>query len=289
MRKDVIISPIFYMGNKKKLIKKGLIELFPKDINNFIDLFAGSGVVSLNVSARNIVLNDIDENTVNLIKMFAQTKPEELIYYIEDKINSYNLPTFSTDVRKYKGDREPYKKSYNKLRDDYNTTRDIRLLFLLNIFSNSHMLRYNSSGEFNMPFGNGYFTDECKKNILNNTYKNVQHITNYDFRMLKIDKLQEDDFVYLDPPYLNTTATYNENGGWTDKDEDDLYKLCEQLHNKNVKFGMSNVFENKGIKNDKLIKWCEDNNLNVYTFDKFTYCACGKGNSNAKEVFITNY
>jgi len=31
-----IKSPIFYMGNKKKLINKGLIELFPKNINTFV-------------------------------------------------------------------------------------------------------------------------------------------------------------------------------------------------------------------------------------------------------------
>ena len=68
-----------------------------------------------------------------------------------------------------------------------------------------------------------------------------------------------------------------------------MYKLCENLHKKGIKFGLSNVFENKGIKNDKLINWCEKNNWNVHTFDKFTYMACGKGNSNAKEVFITNY
>ena len=42
-------------------------------------------------------------------------------------------------------------------------------------------------------------------------------------------------------------------------------------------------------KNQKLIDWCDKNKWNVYTFDKFTYMACGKGNSNAKEVFITNY
>ena len=101
--------------------------------------------------------------------------------------------------------------------------------------------------------------------------------------------MSSNDFVYLDPPYFNTTATYNENGGWSENDENDLYKFCEELNSNNIKFAMSNVFENKGIKNNKLIEWVEKNNFNVYTFDKFTYCACGKGNSNAKEVLITNY
>ena len=71
--------------------------------------------------------------------------------------------------------------------------------------------------------------------------------------------------------------------------ENDLYDLCENLNNKNIKFGLSNVFVNKGVENTKIIEWCNKNNWNVYTFDKFTYMACGKGNSNAKEVFITNY
>ena len=37
-----------------------------------------------------------------------------------------------------------------------------------------------------------------------------------------------------------------------------------------------------------MMEWCK-NNWNVYAFDKVAYSACGKGNSNAKEVFIRNY
>lgn len=283
------VSPIFYMGNKKKLIKKGLVNLFPENINTMIDLFCGSGVVSLNVNANKKILNDKDSNIIKLIQYFKETDSETIINRVEEIIEIYNLPTFSTDVRVYKGDRNIFKKNYNKLRDDYNKTRKVDLLYVLNIFSNSHMLRYNSLGEFNMPFGNGYFTEDCKKSIELNNYCEIDNVLNNDFRNLKIDKLNKNDFVYLDPPYLNTTATYNENEGWTEKDEEDLYKLCEDLNDKGIKFGLSNVFENKGIKNEKLINWCNNKNWNVYTFDKFTYCACGKGNSNAKEVFITNY
>ena len=55
------ISPIFYMGNKKKLINKGLIELFPKNISMFVDLFAGSGVVSMNTEASKYIINENDQ------------------------------------------------------------------------------------------------------------------------------------------------------------------------------------------------------------------------------------
>ena len=40
-------SPIPYMGNKYKLLKH-ILPLFPKTCKTFIDLFGGSGTVSMN-------------------------------------------------------------------------------------------------------------------------------------------------------------------------------------------------------------------------------------------------
>ena len=71
--KDYKISPIFYMGNKKKLISKGLIDLFPKDINLFVDLFGGSGVVSMNIDAKKYIVNDFDSNLFALYELFKSS------------------------------------------------------------------------------------------------------------------------------------------------------------------------------------------------------------------------
>lgn len=287
--KEYSTSPIFYMGNKKKLINRGLIELFPKNINTFYDLFCGSGVVTMNTEAISYEVNDINSNITDLIQWFCYYTPEEIIERIDELIKKYELPTFSTDTRKYKGDREIFKEKYNKLRSDYNTTRSVELLYLLNIFSNSHMIRFNSNGDFNMPFGNGYFTEETKDAIKNNNYEKIIYISHVDFREYAKREFEKDDFIYLDPPYLDTTATYNENGGWTIKDEKDLQEFCDKLTENGIKWGMSNVYENKGIVNSQLKEWQEQKGYSVYFFDNFTYCSCGKGNSNTKEVFICNY
>ena len=69
----MLISPIFYMGNKKKLIKKGLIELFPKNIDNMIELFGGSAIVSMNTKANRYFISDIDNNLVSLYKLLSTT------------------------------------------------------------------------------------------------------------------------------------------------------------------------------------------------------------------------
>ena len=51
------------------------------------------------------------------------------------------------------------------------------------------------------------------------------------FRNFDVSKLGNSDFVYVDPPYLITCATYNEQGGWTEKDEKDLLVFLEKTIN----------------------------------------------------------
>ena len=288
------ISPIFYMGNKKKLINKGLIELFPNNISMFVDLFAGSGIVSMNTEASKYIINDIDTNLIDLYNMFKFTEADTIIEHIESRIEEYGLAKERTKRNEFK-DKEKidqYKKAYMSLRSDYNKNKTVLDFYTLMFYSFSQQFRFNNKGEFNMPCGNDCFSDKNKEYIRNGRdfFKSDNVIiTNNDFRKLKISKLDNNSFVYLDPPYLDTTATYNENRGWTIKDEQNLYNICEELDSNGIKFGMSNVFTNKGKTNDKLIEWCHKNEWDIYTFDKFTYCACGKGNSNAKEVFIKNY
>lgn len=290
----VIISPIFYMGNKRKLIKKGLIELFPKNINTMVDLFSGSAVVSINSNANKHILIDIDENLTNLYKLFKTYNSQTIISHIEKRVDEFGLAKERTKRNEFKDIEKinSYKAAYMNLRSCFNQNKQILDFYTLMFYSFSQQFRFNKKGEFNMPCGNDYFSEKNKNYIINGcnffNQDNV-HIINSDFRKLKINELSNNDFVYLDPPYMNTRAVYNEGSGWSEKDENDLYRLCEELDKRGLKFGMSNLFENKGVKNTKLIEWCEKNNWNVHYFNKFTYCACGKGNSNAKEVFISNY
>lgn len=66
---EYIKSPIFYMGNKFKLLPQ-LIPLFPDNINTFYDLFGGSGCINTNVDSKKTIYNEINDNIVNLYKLF---------------------------------------------------------------------------------------------------------------------------------------------------------------------------------------------------------------------------
>ena len=104
------------------------------------------------------------------------------------------------------------------------------------------------------------------------------------------DDLGENDFVYCDPPYLITVASYNENGGWGEQAERDLLAKLDALDKAGVKFGLSNVFESKGKENTILKEWAKGYTVH-YLDHTYSNCSYHKKDKQSKdiEVFITNY
>ena len=288
------------MGNKKKLIKKGLIDLFPKNIGTFIDVFAGSATVSMNVKAREYVINDIDINLNRLYNLFRNTTAEDIIRHINKRIDEYKLARERTKRIEYhnKEQIEKYKAAYMSLRNYYNETHSVLDFYTLMFYSFSQQFRFNNKGEFNMPCGNDCFAPKNEKYIQDGcdffSQSNLR-IEMIDFKGIlnpamfsKADL--KDVFFYCDPPYLNTTAVYNENNGWNEEDERNLYQRLDDFSARGGKWALSSVKANKGKINQALFSWLNNHvDYNEYSFDGFTYTACGKGNSNAKEVLITNY
>lgn len=278
------------MGNKKKLIQKGLINFFPEKIHTFVDLFSGSAIVSMNTKAENYILNDKNLKLVEFYNLFKELSSEEIIKKILYNIQHFGM--LRSGVKQNTPESKEYKQKYELMRKYANQTKNTIDIYTCVFYAFSQQMRFNKSGEFNMPFGNGAFTKNCEQYIsdgCNFFSKDNVHICNKDFAELKPNKLKNNDFVYLDPPYMNTTATYNENGGWSEKDGLRLHDLCEQLNKQQIKFALSNIFSNKGIENKQLIDWVKKNKFNVHYFNDFNYMACGKGNANTVEVLITDY
>jgi site-specific DNA-adenine methylase len=100
------------------------------------------------------------------------------------------------------------------LRDYYNETADINALFCLTIFGFNHQIRFNEKKLFNIPVGKADFNKKVRKNLKKFTEKLKKidvEIKNDDFfEFLEEIEIDNDDFVYCDPPYLITNATYNE-------------------------------------------------------------------------------
>lgn len=285
---NYIKSPMNYTGGKYKLLPQ-ILPLFPTEINTFVDLFTGGGNIAVNVNANKIIANDFEPHIIGIYKTFQKYEIEELIKTIEVAIQTFGLTIENAD------NFNNFRAYYNKhIEDGYSFIMPI-MLYVLICYSFNHQFRFNSKGEFNMPFGKNrsQWNDTMKKNLINFhkaiTEKNII-FTNKDFNELKIDKLTSNDFVYCDPPYLITCATYNEKDGWNENCERKLLELLDKLNSQSVKFALSNVLFSKGKTNDILIEWSKKYNVHHldYTYQNCNYHTKDK-ESKPDEVLITNY
>ncbi len=104
--------------------------------------------------------------------------------------------------------------------------------------------------------------------------------------------MTEKSFVYADPPYLITCATYNEQGGWTKEDEKDLLNYLDQLDRRGIRFALSNVLESKGKKNELLAEWIQKKkNLKVIDleYDYLNSNYHTKRTGVTREALVINY
>lgn len=285
---NYIKSPMNYTGGKYKLLPQ-ILPLFPTEINTFVDLFTGGGNIAVNVNANKIIANDFEPHIIDIYKTFQKYEIEELIKTIELAIQRFGLTIENAD------NFNKFREYYNKhIEDGYSFIMPI-MLYVLICYSFNHQFRFNSKGEFNMPFGKNrsQWNDTMKKNLINFhkaiTDKNII-FTNKDFNELKIDKLSSNDFVYCDPPYLITCATYNEKDGWNETSERKLLELLDKLNSQSVKFALSNVLFSKGKTNDILLEWSKKYNVHHldYTYQNCNYHTKDK-ESKPDEVLITNY
>lgn len=285
---NYIKSPMNYTGGKYKLLPQ-ILPFFPTEINTFVDLFTGGGNIAVNVNANKIIANDFEPHIIGIYKTFQKYEIEELIKTIEVAIQAFGLTIENAN------NFNNFRAYYNKhIEDGYSFIMPI-MLYVLICYSFNHQFRFNSKGEFNMPFGKNrsQWNDTMKKNLINFhkaiTEKNII-FTNKDFNELKIDKLSSNDFVYCDPPYLITCATYNEKDGWNENCERKLLELLDKLNSQSVKFALSNVLFSKGKTNDILIEWSKKYNVHHldYTYQNCNYHTKDK-ESKPDEVLITNY
>lgn len=301
MKKEKVYrSPFFYTGDKYKLINE-LKNYFPKEIDKFIEPFVGGGSVFLNSNAKSFYENDIDKNIMsihNFLSSFSST--DDLLNILFSKIEEYN---FSCS---YKGKTVPqelkskYVKtyfakhnadSYKKLKEKYNASdrSDIADLYLLLIYGFNRMLRFNRKGEFNLPVGNVDFNQnvvEALTNYVNLTNQKKIYWSNEDYKSF-LSKIvtTENDFIYLDPPYLITSSEYNK--FWRQKDDDELYSLLDEFTKKKIRFALSNVVTYKDKENIKLLKWAKK--YNVYPVKSNYINYHDNSIKSFSEVLITNY
>ena len=270
---EYIKSPLNYVGGKYKLLSQ-IIPKFPNDIYTFIDLFGGGFNVGVNINAHKIIYNDICNQVVGLLSYLSRNKSEDLINKIERYINTYNLSKTNQE-------------GYLCLRKNYNNDPNPIKFYTLICYSFNNQIRFNSKGEYNMPFGKdrSSFNPTLKKRF-ETFVKKLSGLNcdfcNKSFDSFDLSNINNDDFVYCDPPYFGSVATYNEQNGWTEKSEKRLLIILDDLNSKGIRWALSN---NLKYGNPLLDSWREK--YNTYYLDgDYSNCNYHKSNKEKRGATI---
>ncbi len=302
----IVRSPLNYTGNKKRLVGE-IIPLLPTpgaDHQRFVDVFSGSMTVGMNAGYARAAFNDRQVDVMGLGALFATTPYSEILAQVEGIIAEYGLSDSQAHgydaygANSSNGLGQVNKDAYLRLRDHFNRTdpadrRRPYVFFTLVVFGFNNQIRYNRSGEFNMPVGKRDFNSRVRRNLFDTVTRMhalEPDLWTLDFRDV-FGKLATTDLVYCDPPYLLGTAPYNEQNAWTVDDETDLLDELAKFAARGGTFGLSNVLTHKGSEHSQLSDWAAAHDFVVHILD-YSYANSSyqrKDRNASREVLITNW
>ena len=306
-QKEVIQSPLNYTGGKFKLLPQ-ILPHFPQDVECFIDLFCGGGNVGINAPCNKVVFNDNNSLLRFMFGTFKNMDKQATFELIDHIIEKYGLSNTEKYGYEYYGCNSAEglakynSESFLKLREDFNRNTNLDYnyyitLFVLIVYAFNNQIRFNRKGEFNLPVGKRDFNKKMREKLssfIDRLKSGDYKFEGYDFRELPNEDWNDKTFVYVDPPYLITCATYNEQDGWNETLEKELLNYLDNLHERGIRFALSNVIHSKGKENKILIEWINNNigkyrviYLN-YTYSNSNYQTKDR-TSKTDEVLIVNY
>lgn len=238
-----IISPVIKWIGSKRMQCEEIIQFFPNYISTYYEPFCGGcSIVHKMLTSQyiyrryigRIVCSDINGDLIDLwntIKNDPRTLCNE---YTRMWCEMYDII-----------DRRDKSKYYADIRDEFNQTRSPYLFFFLMRTCTNGLPRYNSYGNFNNSFHltrDGMSPDTAQKII--NSWSGVLKSNHVEFKRCDynviFNEVNDNDFLYLDPPYEITRST----GKYFGKiDYIDFFDRLRILNNRDIKFALS--FDNE--------------------------------------------
>jgi DNA adenine methylase len=240
----IIVPPIKCQGIKTRLVKFILENIYWNGKGRWIEPFSGSGVVLFNVQPEKAIINDINPHIIRLYQMIYRRdlSPEEVRTYL------------TNEGRKLLSKGEEY---YYVVRERFNRTGNPLDFIFLNRSCFNGVIRFNSKGEFNVPFCRK--KDRFRRSYITkivNQIKQIQRVMmTKDWEFLIGDwreclkNVEKDDFVYLDPPYIGRHTDYYQQ--WSEDDAAELARITRDLP---CGFALSMWKENKYRLNDHIAR-----------------------------------
>jgi len=227
-----------YRGGKSKEIPH-LEKHIPNFDGRYIEPFFGGGAMFFYLEPKRAIINDINSKLMAFYKgvksdfdiLQKELSEIEKIYRINRK--KFEELKAQTPTERVNDDNEAL---YYQIRDMFNDLTekkysDALLYFFINKTAYSGMIRYNSKGEFNVPYGryanlNTSLVTKAHSRLLANA-----EIYNCDYKNI-FEMAEEDDFMFLDPPYDCVFSDYGNvehKDGFNEKNHTELANAYKQL------------------------------------------------------------
>jgi DNA adenine methylase len=227
-----------WAGGKTQLFPE-LDKRIPSHFDRYFEPFLGGGAFFFHLASEKQLrftayLSDVNDELITAYKV-VKNDVERLVELLR------------IHAREYKKDRYEY---YYKLRAEIKPLHDVEKaarFITLNKTCYNGLYRVNKNGMFNVPIGNYKNPLICDTDNLRSVSLALRHSNAHllvsDYKEILQDA-QQDDFVYLDPPYKPTSATASftsyTNAGFRDADQQELYEVFRRLDRKGCKLLLSN-------------------------------------------------
>lgn len=287
------LDPIYkWTGGKRKEIKI-FSEYYPNFVKEnlsykFVEPFFGGGAVYWSLDSNNNVINDIDTELINFLKIIKE-KPYKIIKMINDV--SYEISKISKmekegkiDISEAKTKRGLiYYEWRNKDRNNglkYMSDIDRAFRFIIvNQLAFNGMRRFNLKGEFNIPYGNYKSFNPKIKNEHIEKLKNTK-IYCGSYKDIILNNDTKNTFIYIDPPYTRKFKEYSYENKFDDNQQLELFDIFKNINNAHTM-----IIINKDEFTTKLYK---DFIKDEYSL-KYSTNIKNRYNNSVKHLIITNY
>ena len=285
---------IKWAGGKSQLLST-IRAKYPEKIDKYCEPFVGGGAVLLDVLAnckpKEVLINDINAELANTYSQIKNSV-DELIEMLSEMQETFWAKNDNDRKVMYLAKRE----RFNDLKvngDEQINLEKAALFIFLNKTCFNGLYRVNRKGLFNVPIGSYKKPPICDAEnlrLISGLLKNVQ-IKCGDYSECA-DFIDENTFVYIDPPYRPLTATasftsYSENE-FGDKQQIELGKFVDEISAKGAKVLISNSDPKNSDESDSFFDDLYSNYTIMRVSAKRMINSKATGRGNVNELLICN-
>lgn len=194
-------------GDEIKMFEK----YFPQNYTKYIEPFVGGGAVFFYLNPSNAIISDVHTELIDLYKSIGNGNGKEIYEFMNQTTNDEN--------------------TYYKIRDEMEINNELdsaKRFYYQRKTSFRGMLRYNRNGKFNIPFGR--YKSISYTALINKDYETLlgkTEILNKDFNYIFENYNDENNFMFLDPPYDSEFTDY----GYCQFGKNEQIKLAQLFKN----------------------------------------------------------